>query len=183
LIITDKFHPGAYVMVMDDLRSSKMEPRYTGPYLILRRNKGGAYILKANDDTEIKRAPSQMKLVYQDAIAPSVLAEVDQILDHKELNNKTYYLTKWKRQSSSLNQWVASDDFQDLAPIRKYWKAPNNNLKRKFDNNTNKETQSNSEKGKLKIKFKIPKVKKTVTFSKNLENIRWIESRSSIRKE
>ncbi|RKP15579.1 hypothetical protein ROZALSC1DRAFT_7303, partial [Rozella allomycis CSF55] len=45
------FQPGAYVMVKDELRTKKSEPLYTGPFKIIRRNKGGAYELLGPDGT------------------------------------------------------------------------------------------------------------------------------------
>ena len=42
---SDAFLPGALVMIKNELRSSKSEERYTGPYIVKRRSDSGPYIL------------------------------------------------------------------------------------------------------------------------------------------
>ena len=42
------FPDGAYVMVKDVLKGGKLDPKYEGPFKIVRRNTGGAYILQDN---------------------------------------------------------------------------------------------------------------------------------------
>jgi hypothetical protein len=63
LIVADTFVPGTLVMVRDDLRTTKMEPQYAGPFKVLRRNRGGAYVLQGPDPTEYTRPPSVLKAV------------------------------------------------------------------------------------------------------------------------
>ncbi|RKP15905.1 hypothetical protein ROZALSC1DRAFT_25903 [Rozella allomycis CSF55] len=48
-------------MIKDDLSSSKSDPYYTGPFNIVRRNKGGAYILLGPDGTLYTRPPHAVK--------------------------------------------------------------------------------------------------------------------------
>lgn len=40
----EKFLPGIPVMMYDATRKSKWDPVYEGPFSIVRRNKGGAYV-------------------------------------------------------------------------------------------------------------------------------------------
>jgi transposase InsO family protein len=47
----ESFPDGTMVMVRDENRNGKSEPRYEGPFTILRRNKGGVYVLKGRDGT------------------------------------------------------------------------------------------------------------------------------------
>ncbi|RKP18571.1 hypothetical protein ROZALSC1DRAFT_6338, partial [Rozella allomycis CSF55] len=111
-------------MALDELRSTKAEPRYTGPFTLIRRNKAGTYILKGPDGTEYKRPPSSLKLFYQPAINQGEVAEVQNIVDHAICNetNENLYLVKWKKLTAAHNQWVKESDFNDLAPIQKFWK-------------------------------------------------------------
>jgi hypothetical protein len=125
-----EFSPGAAVMVFDDIRASKTEPRYTGPFLVIRRTTGGSYLLKGPDGTEYRRAPSQLKLVTQNSVSPDTTSTaVDKILDHRLLTlddsdrREHEYLVKWYKLSDDHNQWVHERSFDDLTPIRRYWKS------------------------------------------------------------
>ena len=125
-VITDQFMPGAVVMVRDETRNDKVTPRYEGPFTVIRRNQGGAYVLKNALHEEFVRPPNVLKLVHHDLQIPGlpgVAAEVDKILDHKEVQEETHYLVHWKRQPSSLDEWVPHSEFNDLGPILSYHKC------------------------------------------------------------
>ena len=53
-------------MVKDPTRSTKLQPFYEGPYKVLRRNRGGSYLLLDHDNTLLPRpaAPVHTKLVH-----------------------------------------------------------------------------------------------------------------------
>jgi hypothetical protein len=122
------FQPGAVVMAIDELRTSKSQPRYTGPFFVVRRTKGGSYVLKGPDETEYRRPPHALKLVSPDIVQEgtddSIAAVVDRILDHKidEATGSKQYLVAWDKRPTEFNQWVKESDFHDLGPIQKYWK-------------------------------------------------------------
>ena len=125
-IIVDQFAPGAIVMVRDETRNDKNSPRYEGPFTIVRRNKGGVYVLRNNLDEEFVRPPNVLKLVHHDLKVsglPGIAAEVDKILAHKEVEGETHYLVHWKKLSSTLNQWVPHSEFMDIGPILLYHKC------------------------------------------------------------
>ena len=120
----DVFQRGAQVMAIDELRSSKTQPRYTGPFTVLRRNQGGAYVLKGSDGTEYTRPPRSLKLFYQPAVEPGEAAVVGSVLAHRKDSDtgNLSYLVKWKNQSDANNEWVKASDFHDLTPITRFWK-------------------------------------------------------------
>jgi hypothetical protein len=125
-IILDQFAPGAIVMVKDETRNDKNSPRYEGPFTVVRRNQGGAYVLRNNLDEELVRPPNVLKLVHHDLKVsglPGIAAEVDRILDHKEVEGETHYLVHWKKLSSTLDQWVPHSEFLDIGPILLYHKC------------------------------------------------------------
>jgi transposase InsO family protein len=124
-VIIDQFMPGAVVMVRDETRNDKVTPRYEGPFTVVRRNQGGAYVLRNALQEEFVRPPNVLKLVHHDLRIPGlpgVAAEVDKILDHKEVGEETHYLVHWRKQPSSLDEWVPHSEFNDLGPILKYHK-------------------------------------------------------------
>ena len=65
MIPPEKFPPGSLVMGKDDTRANKTGAPYEGPLLVIRRNNGGAYILKGKDGSEYQRVANQMKLINQ----------------------------------------------------------------------------------------------------------------------
>ena len=69
-IITDKFGPGAVVMIKDETRNDKNTPLYEGPFQVIRRNAGGAYVLKNSLGEEFVRPPNVLKLVHNDLLIP-----------------------------------------------------------------------------------------------------------------
>ena len=51
-------------MLKDDTsRQKKSDPPYEGPFIVIRRNNGGAYILKGKDGSEYQRVANQMKFI------------------------------------------------------------------------------------------------------------------------
>ena len=49
-----KLKTGGIVMTVDELKSTKTQPTYEGPLKIIRRNRGGAYVLEGTDGTFIQ---------------------------------------------------------------------------------------------------------------------------------
>ena len=132
LIVTKEFHPGAIVMIKNDLRTSKAEVRNEGPFEVVRRTGGGSYEIKGPDGSLYRRAPSQMKLVYQEPVTVSKPApdeesiiemEINKIINHRVIDGKTSYLIHWKKLSSELDQWVSEEDINGLDAIRLYVKS------------------------------------------------------------
>jgi hypothetical protein len=120
----DTFPPGTYVMAKDELRTAKAQPRYLGPFLVIRRNRGGAYILKDAAGNALKRAPEALKQVtinreFGDS------ANVEKIMDHRGHRHEREYLVKWQGLDPSHNSWVKVKDFDDQAGIQNYWKKQN----------------------------------------------------------
>ena len=137
----DKLAPGTVVMVLNETRTSKTEPRYEGPFLILTRNKGGAYLLQGKDGSIYKRSANQMK----STMIPFV-SEIGSDTMHQVISKiigkigEDHYLVKFKGSKKSMA--VHKQDFSSDHLIRKY-----ENPKRK----------ANSDEPPLKLKFKIPK--------------------------
>jgi transposase InsO family protein len=117
-----KFIPGAIVMALDECRPNKTAPRYLGPLTVVRRTKGGSYILKGQDGTEYRRPPSTLKMVTREPTEPLAdnHVEVEQILEHRGTGKSTEYLVKWKNIDQSNNEWIKKDDFDGTTMVMKY---------------------------------------------------------------
>ncbi|KAG0240761.1 hypothetical protein BG011_003618, partial [Mortierella polycephala] len=83
-ILHNEFPDGAKVMAVDPIQGDKLTPRYEGPFTVVRRNTGGAYILKDGTDELLGRkyAPSQLKLVLDD-LDDDDIYEVEYITAHR----------------------------------------------------------------------------------------------------
>jgi hypothetical protein len=115
-------------MVLDPIQGDKFTPRYEGPYTVVCKNTGGAYILKDGTGALLGRryAPSQLKLALNSLTEPTY--KVEEILDARSIPEKegvpahTEYLVKWKDYESEFNTWEPEKNFIEKRCIHKFWK-------------------------------------------------------------
>ena len=119
----DPFPVGSYVMAIDPKRTNKQEPFYFGPLKVLRRTRGGSYVLLDSDGALLSHnvPPSHLKLISFDPPSNEQAYEVESILSHRGPPAQREYLVKWKHYPASENSWVAADSFNDTACISTYW--------------------------------------------------------------
>ena len=125
LLTTSSFPTGSIVMLKDPNRSNKFEPKYIGPYQIVRRTRNGNFILKDQQGDLVDRMipPDQLKLVSkkprkQDKEAVYI---IEKILNHRGEPGTYEYYTKFK--SYRTPEWIPEENFQDTALISDYWKS------------------------------------------------------------
>jgi len=129
-VLLNEFPDGAKVMTLDPILGDKLSPKYEGPYTVVDRNAGGAYVLKDGTGAILERAyaPSQLKLVLDDA-DESDTYEVERVIAHRPHthdHNKKEYLVKWKNYSSRLNTWEPEENFVERSILTDYWKDKDN---------------------------------------------------------
>jgi hypothetical protein len=126
IVDTNYFPPGAMVMVEDPHRRNKHEPRYTGPYSVLRRTKGKSYVLLDHGKNELfprDVAPSQMKLVSNTPIEDNEERfDIEAILNHRGRKGSYEYLVRWKGYGRESDSWEPAKQFDSPAMIEQYWK-------------------------------------------------------------
>jgi len=124
-ILKDGYPKGAYVMRRVDMRTSKSEPRYEGPFKVLERTQNNTYVLlDAAGALYQKRVPvDQLKLISVPDVHLNLEEqyEVESVLDHKGNPSKREYLVKWKNYPSTDNSWVKASDFSAPQVIHNYW--------------------------------------------------------------
>ena len=130
-ILKEKSFPiGSVVMLIDPVRRDKFEPKYVGPYTIVRRAHNGAYVLKdaTGDILDRHVPPDQLKLISRSVrgnIKRNTIYEVEKILEHRGEPGHYEYWVKWKNYDDSQNTWEKASNFLDDTCIRNYWKSKN----------------------------------------------------------
>ena len=124
-LITTDYPSGALVMKQVLPRTSKSEPAWEGPYFVIKRNRGGAYVLRDSANSVLPRPTpvSQLRLVsHESAINPDSF-EVDHIVMHRNRRNgPREYLIRWKGYDPKYDSWVDEADINTLKCITDYWK-------------------------------------------------------------
>ena len=112
---------GSFVTAINFNKSSKLEPKWEGPFKIVAVNRSGSYTLRDTDGEIIPLnfVSSQLKLVASDN---NDSFEIEKILDDRKVNNLQEYLVKWKGYSSLHNSWEHVSNFNDHHIISSYWK-------------------------------------------------------------
>jgi hypothetical protein len=117
-------------MLNDPHRTNKFEPKYIGPYTVVRRARNGAYVLKDQTGDILDRHVPADQLKFLTKRAPKKILseasqevyEVDHIVDHRGDPGHYEFLTRWKGYAADDDTWVLQADFQDDAIIREYWR-------------------------------------------------------------
>ena len=118
---------GTMVMLFDELRSSKNEPPYVGPYRITGRNIRGAYDIvdtvggKFHRDVTIDKMKIIPGSIPQPETSNALDYYVDALLAHKlEPDKQSYlYLVRWAGLDPIEDSWVPAHSIEDSL-VRKY---------------------------------------------------------------
>jgi hypothetical protein len=128
LLLPSAFPSGSTVMIIDPTRENKFEPKYIGPYSIVRRSRGGAYVLKdAAGDLLDRHVPAdQMKLIAKAKRRVDIdrpIYEVKEIINHRGSPGSYEYLVHWKGYDNDEDRtWEPESSFFDHSVIQSYWK-------------------------------------------------------------
>jgi len=128
MVSEERFLPGTQVMMHDATKKSKWDPVYEGPFSIVRKNKGGAYVLRDRLGETLKRTvpPDQLKLIMRKNGDPAIEADsfkVDKITKHRTAKGgKFEYYVVWKDKSIEPG-WEPVENFDDISCIKQYWNS------------------------------------------------------------
>jgi transposase InsO family protein len=122
---TIEFEPGDYVMVKDPTRASKWDPVYEGPCTVIRKTRGGSYILEDRNGTILSSrfAPSQLKrtaVTEKDETNENIF-EAIKIVDHRGTPNNYEFLVAWKH--TPQRTWEPQQNILSNRLLKKYWKS------------------------------------------------------------
>ena len=118
----ETLEPGTKVYVKREGMLGKFEPRYEGPYTVIRQTSKGNYELQdCLDESAKKTYPlHKLKIVEDVSRETEKNVEIDRILDHRRAKKGFDYLVKWK--DGSEDSWVHESDFNTVEIINEYKK-------------------------------------------------------------
>jgi hypothetical protein len=122
--ILEEIEPGTEVLAKDVTRTSKWDPHYEGPFTVIRRNKGGAYLLQDADGEKLERKfpVEQLKVLQRtDNMSKEPVYKIKRLTDHRDNSGKTEYLVEWDV-PGLLPTWEPEGNILNPASIKKYWK-------------------------------------------------------------
>jgi len=132
-ITTEAIPNGTPVLIKNDGRIGKLEPRYRGHYYIHSQTENGNYKLKDITGEIVKDSFPVNKLKpFLEENQSENHFEIEKILDKRKENNEIQYLVKWKSFSSDHNEWVLESQFSDFKKINEF----NNSFYPKDDQQT-----------------------------------------------
>jgi hypothetical protein len=118
----------SYVMVRDNARRKKLDPRFEGPFKVISKSRN-KFTLQDNSGALLPHdyPPSALKLISEDPVFDSKSFQVDAILDHRvpDHGHGYEYLVHWKNYSGEHDLWLPADNFDDEATISDYWNRRN----------------------------------------------------------
>jgi hypothetical protein len=136
-------------MAKDVTRTSKWHSFYEGPFEVVRKNTGGAYILKdaANSILPFRFPPSHLKLVPKSQPLMEKSYPIKKILAHAAIENDPYkydYYVQFDIPDTT-PVWISSEMFDSLIPIERYWKNISKQNLKATTNNTSTTRHENTE--------------------------------------
>jgi hypothetical protein len=117
---------GASVMLVDPIRNNKFEPKYLGPYIVVRRAQNGGYVLKdATGDILDRHVPvDQLKLIDRSGrFVDSNVFAVRKIVDHRGSPGNYEFLVDWKGYKEQT--WEPERNILDYDCVKDYWSRRN----------------------------------------------------------
>ena len=118
-LIRDELKPGETVYAINVTRKGKTDDSYEGPFTVVRRNTGGAYILRngAGEEVPYRFPINHLKLAKQMVVQRSY--EVLRIKRHRGEGPFLEYLVQWM-DPAIMDSWLTPDLFDGTREIKAY---------------------------------------------------------------
>jgi len=171
-MLKEDFPAGSQVMVLDEMRTAKHQPKYEGPFTVNRRKPSGNYELRAIDGSTYTRSPWVLKLVAPEIVkglklGDTIYAAVNHIVDHREVHGGAIqYRVRWEKTGPEMDTWLFEKDFVDYGPLQKYSKKMGINLRTQKLENKKVEANNSVQKN----------IVKKVSFSPEITEIAQVET-------
>jgi transposase InsO family protein len=114
---------GSTAYIIDPTRNDKFEPKYLGPYTVVRRAHNGAYVLKdGTGDLLDRHVPvDQLKILTRAHAPANDEYEIVKLLDHRGTPGNYEFKIQWKGYERPT--WEPESNIVDTRCIRDYWAA------------------------------------------------------------
>lgn len=128
-VLTENAFPnGAIVMIRDPHRTDKFQPKYIGPYSIVRRTRAGTFVVRDSTGAMLDRhvPVDQLKLISKKPRAVDLNTMsyvVEKVIGHRGTPGSYEYETKF--QGYPVPEWIPEENFADTQAIRAYWDQRN----------------------------------------------------------
>ncbi|CEP07644.1 hypothetical protein [Parasitella parasitica] len=115
-------------MVRIPTLKGSLTPSCMGPYTIVRKTKGGYYVLSDETGLLMDRdyTPSELKAISQDNILNeddgNHIYEIEGILDHRGTGSNIEYKIRWKGYSQEEDSWLRPEMITHEHTIQQYWR-------------------------------------------------------------
>jgi hypothetical protein len=106
LVSIEPIKPGTHVYIKAKPIRGKLEPSFTGPYVVNGMTKHGNYELFTTDGIFIKSLPRHKLKEVEKTLSNERAFEIEKILDCRSRNGNIEYYVKWKNSSDNENSWV-----------------------------------------------------------------------------
>jgi hypothetical protein len=113
----------SYVMIHDNRRRRKLDPRFQGPFKVVGKT-GGSYTLQDNTGELLPHdyPPSALKVISDDPVWDQPSYEFETILDHSLTDAGYKYKVRWKNYAKQFDTWEPKSNFDDESAVPNYWK-------------------------------------------------------------
>jgi hypothetical protein len=130
LLLPTAMPNGAVVYLRDPIHHNKFDPKYVGPYYIVRRARSGNYVLRdASGDVLDRHVPAdQLKLVSKKARGKDQKGGVyymSKIVAHRGDAGNYEYLIDWEGYKE--RTWEPADNIHSVRAINEYWESLKSN--------------------------------------------------------
>ena len=155
--IVDDFKEGSHVMAKFPTMTGSLNPVYDGPYTVIRKTRGGSYVLQDEMGLLMSRdyTPSELKPIDLHNINEDneEVYEIEGIVDHRGSGNNREFKVRWKGYSKDEDSWLTPDKITHTSTIENYMKRmglhPQNKFKKGLIKNKPLIYKHNNEKGIL----------------------------------
>jgi hypothetical protein len=124
----DLFKIGGQVMLKNLHRTNKLQSKFYGPYIITQILASNHFRLKDEAGNVLERdVPIEHLKPIRSPLPITLIDEqetiwnIDEILAHKKINRKTFYLIKWE--GFEQLDWISEDDFVSTDMLNDYHKS------------------------------------------------------------
>ena len=132
LNVSDDILPiDSFVLVRNEGLLSKTDPRFSNRCKIVGYDQVGNYLLENELGERLSYGLPRQKLKSIPTPAPDtsdgeIIAEVQKILNHRQVGNKNEYLVKWRHMKDT--EWIDESKFNTKEVIARYWKTKNKSV-------------------------------------------------------